>query len=349
MQTGTLIIRADASTALGTGHVMRCLALAQAWQDEGGRCVFVMAESSPGVEMRVRSEKFGISPLGVSPASHEDATRLVELACAHRANWIVVDGYRFDVEYQRTLKAAGVKILVVDDGGQCGGYCADLVLDQNLDASDTPYKNRETYTHLMLGTSYVLLRREFLEWRKWERETSTLSPRLLVTIGGTDPEGLTGRLVEALANIALPDLAITVVVGRSNSSLIKLQQFVEMTASKVDLVHDPPSMPELMSQSDLAVICAGGTVWELLYMGCATLSYARDEVQGKIIAGLHGIGALHNLGSVNKFEISELRAAIAELTVSRRRRDEMARIGREVVDGEGTRRVLRQMLRGGSG
>ncbi len=85
----------------------------------------------------------------------------MELAAAHRASWIVVDGYQFDIAYQRALKAAGLKVLVVDDGGRCGTYCADLVLDQNLDASEVAYSNREAYTRLLLGTRYVMLRREF--------------------------------------------------------------------------------------------------------------------------------------------------------------------------------------------
>src|SRR6478752_3505281 len=135
MPNGTLIIRADASVAMGTGHVMRCLALAQAWQDQGGECIFAMAETTAASEGRIRGEKFEVTPVRGYPGTLQDAEQLVQLALAHDATWVVVDGYQFDVEYQRRLKAAGLKVLVVDDTGHAGAYVADLVLDQNAHAT----------------------------------------------------------------------------------------------------------------------------------------------------------------------------------------------------------------------
>jgi UDP-2,4-diacetamido-2,4,6-trideoxy-beta-L-altropyranose hydrolase len=346
MPPGTLILRSDASFAMGTGHVMRSLALAQAWQDEGGSCVFAMAEATPAVERRLRAEKCEVSTVAATPASQQDAAQVVELAAKNRATWIVVDGYQFDVAYQRTLKAAGLQVLIVDDGGRCGSYCADMVLDQGPDADEGPYRSRETYTRLLLGTRYVLLRREFTAWREWKREIPPVAQRLLVTIGGSDPEGLTSRIIEALREPATPALATTVVVGGSNPRRSELEHPNNKTPSSMQLVSDPPNMPELMAQSDLAVICAGGTLWELLYMGCASLIYIRDEGHRQTIARLQDAGAVHNLGAVWEFEESRLRADIGELAASSKRREEMAEIGRQIVDGEGPRRVLSRLLGG---
>ena len=228
MRPGTLIIRADASVAMGTGHVMRCLALAQAWQDEGGECIFAMAEAPAAVKQRLRAEKCDVFAIGASSASELDAARLAELGVTHRASWVVVDGYQFDADYQRALKAAGLKVLVVDDGGQCRSYCADFVLDQGLDSNQAEYRNREAYTRLMLGTRYVMLRREFRAWRNWKRESRAIAQRLLITIGGSDPDGLTFRVMEALSNAMLPGLATTVLVGGSNPRMPELQRCHEL-------------------------------------------------------------------------------------------------------------------------
>ncbi len=131
---------------------------------------------------------------------------------------------------------------------------------------------------------------------------------------------------------APPGLATTVVVGGSNPRLAELQRAADTRCLyPSSSFRDPPNVPELMARSDLAVICAGGTLWELLYMGCPSLSYVRDEVQGQIIARLHALEAVYNLGAVEEFEESRLMTAIGELAASQtgRARDgsRLAKIG----------------------
>ncbi|HZU45617.1 MAG TPA: hypothetical protein VE994_23270, partial [Terriglobales bacterium] len=128
----TLLIRADAGPDIGTGHVMRCLALAQGWQDAGGRVVFATGHDLPGnVERRLTSEGFRIERIEGEPGSVRDVNLTRELASRLNAEYTVLDGYRFRADYQRTLKDAGQKLLVIDDYGRTGAYCADLLLDQN--------------------------------------------------------------------------------------------------------------------------------------------------------------------------------------------------------------------------
>ena len=345
MPNGTLIIRADASIAMGTGHVMRCLALAQAWQDQGEQCIFAMAETTPATEGRVRAEKFEVVRMACPASSPQDAALLADLARAHHAGWVVVDGYQFDDEYQRNVKAAGHRLLVVDDGGRYQGYSADLVLDQSVGEGELTSGERNGSAQLLLGTRYVMLRREFDRWRKWKREIPNTPRRLLVTIGGSDPDGLTLRLLQVVPRVCLPGMLTTVVVGGSNPQWNQLQRAADATGVPIELVRDHPNLPELMAQSDLAVICAGGTLWELLYMGCTILSYARGKLQAQVIARLGTLGAIHDLGAIESFDAARLASAIAMLA-GRERREEMSRMGRRMVDGEGARRVLRRMLRG---
>jgi len=104
----------------------------------------------------------------------------------------------------------------------------------------------------------------------------------------------------------------------------------------------------LMAQSDVAIICAGGTLWELLYMGCATLSYFRTPVQGQIIGELDDMGAVHSMGSVEDFDQNSLVRTVEETMACLDRRERMARLGRTLVDGEGIGRVLDSVLCSGT-
>jgi len=346
MPPSTLIIRADASIAIATGHVMRCLALAQGWQDAGGNAVFAMAESTPAIDARLLSEGMEIVRLQALPNSVQDARDVSALACDRDAAWVVVDGYRFDSEYQRNLRNAGLKLLFVDDLGQCELYYADVVLDQNAHASDRMYANRESYTRLLLGPRYAMLRREFQTWREWRREIPAIGRKLLVTMGGSDPDNFTLRLIETLSRISIPDLKITVVAGGSNPQLAELQRTAAELGLPIHLVSNPSNMPELMAHSDIAIICAGGTLWELLYMGCATLSYFRTATQGQIVAELDAVGAVSSMGSVDDFEQNRLARALEEMIACQDCREKMAQMGRELVDGRGISRVLDYVLPG---
>ena len=154
-----LLIRADAGAAMGTGHVMRCLALAQAWQDAGDQAVFVSSSLPPALDSRLRDEQIGVHPLSAAVGTAADARATADRARALGARWIVVDGYQFGADYQRALKDASFRLLVIDDYGHAGHYCAELVLNQNLDAPESLYRSRGPSTQLLLGCRYALLRR----------------------------------------------------------------------------------------------------------------------------------------------------------------------------------------------
>ncbi len=193
-----LVLRTDASVAIGTGHVMRCLALAQAWGDAGGRAIFAMAQATPAVEQRLRNEGFEVARVEAQVGSVADAEETASLADAQGASWVVVDGYEFGAEYQANLKGRSMKVLFIDDNGHAAHYSADLVLNQNLHANEELYRSRELSTRLLLGPRFALLRREFTAWRGWRRVVPVVARKVLVTMGGSDPDNFTRKAVDEL-------------------------------------------------------------------------------------------------------------------------------------------------------
>ena len=205
---------------------MRTLALAQAWQDGGGDVAYFEAVFQH-----------------VEPGSDADAEGLARLAAARQASWIVLDGYHFDDRYQRVVKEAGHRLLVLDDVGASSHYYADLVLNQDLNAAESLYGNREAYTRLLLGTKYALLRREFRECPRKPRDFGSRPRTLLVTMGGSDPDNATLQVIEALVQSGRDGLQAMVVIGPSNPHGPSLEAATKGCPG-IRLLRSPANMPE---------------------------------------------------------------------------------------------------------
>jgi spore coat polysaccharide biosynthesis predicted glycosyltransferase SpsG len=176
----TLLIRADASVSIGTGHIMRMIALGQAWQAQGGEVHFFCAEITPALEQRLASEGFHLSRIHSPLGSQEDLSETIHLISetlqVDRQNArVVLDGYHFGSGYQLGIKAAGFKLLVVDDYGHADFYHADWVLNQNISAREELYAKRSPDTKLLLGPKFVMLRKEFLAYKGWQREIAPVA------------------------------------------------------------------------------------------------------------------------------------------------------------------------------
>jgi len=341
MKPGVLLIRADASLAIGTGHVMRCLALAQAWQDAGGHAIFAMAEGTPAVEERLRNEGFAVARAEVRVGSAADAKETARLAHKHNASWVVVDGYEFGARYQASLKSWGLKVLFVDDNGNAEHYSAEIVLNQNAHAREAFYPSRDASTRLLLGPRFAMLRREFTAWRGWNRETSAVARRVLVTMGGSDPDNITERVVRAI--LADPSLNATVVVGGSNPHLCQLRELVAGAQQNVRLVENVPNMLELMAKTDVAISGAGTTSLEMCFLGLPAMLIVLADNQRAAAEELNRRGAAINLGEGAEVRPSTLSPCLTRLISSEGARKAMSERGRELVDGHGAERVLREL------
>lgn len=343
MSDKLLMIRADANLEIATGHVMRCLALAQGWRDHGGEVVFVMADSTPAVERRLVAEEIHIERIDAESGGVKDMELTRSLAVEKAVAWVVVDGYRFDADYQQGLKAAGQRVLFVDDYGHAAQYSADLILNQNAHADETLYRRRAADTQLLLGPQYALLRREFVQWREWKREVAAVGNRLLITFGGSDPDNFTLRVLEALQSSSLDSLEAAVVVGGNNPHLKSLEQSVGRRADGLRLIRDASNMPELMAWADCAVAAAGATCWEMCLLGLPALLVDLAPNQLPTARRLDELGAGSYLGNPKDVSSSTIFERLQWLLPSAERRVAMSEAGRRLVDGMGVSRVIRAM------
>lgn len=333
-----LLFRVDASVEIGTGHVMRCIALANAWIAASGAVRFLCASVTPATEARMRAIG-SVSMLNVQRGTEADASATTAAYADSHASWIVADGYCFGSEWQRQVKARSARVLVFDDYVHADRYFCDVLLNQNLHATPELYPLVESYTQLLLGTRYALLRPEFSEWRPWERTVRTEANRILVTLGGSDPANVTEMVLSALGQVGGCELHV--VIGGSNPHRAALNRLVAENSSLVHLTVDATNMGELMAWADVAVSAAGTTSWELAFMGLPSVIVSLVRNQDEIAAALASAGVAINLGRFGESTSDRLKDAVRGVLGDVDGRRRMSREGRKLVDGRGAERVVR--------
>jgi UDP-2,4-diacetamido-2,4,6-trideoxy-beta-L-altropyranose hydrolase len=356
-----LIIRADADTRMGTGHVLRCIALAQVWQDQGGDVTFLSHCGREALHQRIINEGFDSIPIEKPHPDSSDLTQTLNILKRHapclprgtrrpfhwgsmpHALWFVVDGYHFTPDYQKAIRENGYRLLVIDDAAHLDHYHADILLNQNSHASSLNY-SCDGDTAKLLGCEYVLLRREFLKWRSWNRKISAQARKILVTLGGGDPENVTAKVVEAVGQIKLAGLEVIVVTGSNNPNFAVLQNLIRNDTSDMRLRQNVADMSELLAWSDVAVSAGGSTCWELAYMGLPAVVMVLAENQKDIAADLDRAGVVISLKQHTEVTVEHLAGTIFRLIEDHKLRQKMSRRGRELVDGQGSVRVVQKLL-----
>lgn len=345
----TFLFRADASTQIGTGHIMRCLALAQTWNFEGGKSYFCTNEDLPvALERRLETEGMRSVTLQTTLTSQEDAQKTISYCQKYNIQWVILDGYHFDAAYQQIIKKSGLQLLVVDDYGHTNSYCADLVLNQNIYAHADLYPNIAKQTKLLLGGQYALLRREFWQWRdksRYElRELAPKSPlRILITLGGSDPDNVTLTVLTALQSLDLTRIEAQVIVGGSNLHLDLLKSICDRLGDSVSLHSNVVNMPNLMAQSDLAISAGGSTCLELAFMGIPSLLIILAENQKLIAETLDRAKIGINLGWHQNVTPDIIVKKITNLLENHELIINMSQKALKLVDGYGGQRTINIM------
>lgn len=307
----TVAFRVDASLQMGTGHVMRCLTLAEALKQYGGDCQFICREHPGNLIEHIRSKGFQVHVLPLSSsnlsssvfkneelqlahaawlgATHqEDAAQSTTILSELKPDWLIVDHYALDARWEVTLKPYYQKLMVIDDLADRAHRC-DLLLDQTFgrDAKDYAAWTPDSCT-LLCGSQYSLLRPEFAALRSYslERRKNPQLQHLLITMGGVDKDNATGQILQALKNAELPsNCQISVVMGNTAPWLAEVRQLAEQMPWQTTVKVGISDMAQLMADSDLAIGAAGATSWERCCLGLPTVMLVLADNQ-KMAAGI---------------------------------------------------------------
>ena len=327
-----LLIRADANSEVGHGHVMRCLALAQAWQGLGGTVSFACRTLPQFVADRLAVNGIEWARQPEPFESARDVGAFLELAQLQQADALVVDGYHFDFHWQSTANSADLPMLVIDDYGHLDRYDGGLLLNQN------PGNHAELYQgkfdgRVLNGTRFALSHREFIELQNRIGEEKTRL-HLLVTLGGSDAGDITMRVLQAVETFVGDELDVTFVspiAGLSGNN------------PRITIIPHVEDMPTLMARTDIAICGGGSTNWELSLFGIPRLVIVLAPNQQRIARELAASGACHNLGWHGDVTVDQISSALDQLLHNASLRQSMADASRQLVDGQGAKRVCQEL------
>ena len=339
-----ILIRADGSKEIGTGHIMRTLAMAQTFQDMGSEVTFLCVKLPQKLEELLEKEdtklvQFYDDTIG----SHQDAEITAAIAHFLDIDWVIADGYLFDSKFQKTLKEQGIKQMLVDDYGHASSYYADIVLNPGINPNPNFYLNKDDDTQLLLGPDYTPLRREFLITPRCQKEITPAGNKVLVTMGGSDPRQMTLKVVDSLKEKA-SELQIAVVAGPLSSYLEPLSVARSGSESQILLLDDVSNMADLMSWADIGISAGGTTLGEMAYMGLPNLIIKTAPNQSCSMFYETRFGTSVYLGDAETITTKQIRQEVLSLLGDDFQRQVMSENGNRLIDGKGSKRIYDTLL-----
>lgn len=347
----TLCIRADATSQIGSGHVMRALAIAQQWLATGRKVIFIGKIESPDLRSFLEEQGFNIEAQhGFHQGSLNDTANTLDACNRHRADWLLVDGYSFNPSYISTLKSAKTRtrIIQIDDSGLFPIYEADIIINPTAQATPALYEEKLGASSLILaGAQYTLLRSQVTRTARRSDNRSHPNELSIITFfGAAASSNITNLVLNALAESPLTErLSVLAVAGTMNPRVSEIESFSSSLSMRVKVIRDCPQFHEAAVKADLAIIAGGNTLQELAFLGVPTvlIAVADNQIHGCQYAHEHQYGIY--AGTSDSIEPDRLACTLTSILEDVELRNKMSNNGKRQIDGKGAERIVNAMLR----
>lgn len=361
-----VVFRVDASVQIGTGHVMRCLTLAEELGKQGHQCRFICRRHEGHLGEFILSRGFALDMLNqrakatpddephttahaawLGVPRKQDAEQTASRLAGSQADWLVVDHYALDAAWEREMAPYAGRILAIDDIADRPHEC-DILLDQNLGRQAQDYNELLPQTVLrLIGPDYALLRPEFREWREESlaRRHYAKLKRILISLGGVDRTNATGKVLAALTETSLSsDTRLDIVMGANAPALQSVKAQAEALPFETTVSVGVSDMAERMCIADLSIGAAGSTSWERCCLGLPAIMIILADNQRMIGEALAKAGAAL---LVEESGIARhLGAFVNQVAESPAELQNYASNAATICDGRGTDRLVTMMTKG---
>ena len=350
-----VVFRVDASIQMGTGHVMRCLTLAQALKENGVGARFICRKHKGNLIDKIRSSGFNVHELEafekaeidnklahshwLGATQKQDADDCIDILKSEKFDCLIVDHYALDDWWQKKLKPCYEKLVVIDDLADRKHQC-DILIDQTYGRQKKNYKGLVPKScKLLLGSQYALLRPEFSKWREYslKRRSNPVPKNLFINMGGSDPNNITEQVLSEIEACQLPnDVEVTVVMGSTSPHLQRIMAIASNLAYRVEVRVDIDNMAEVMANSDIAIGATGSTTWERCCLGLPAIQIIIADNQIEIANSLDEVHAIKLIKKINQLSL-----AMKDMLLSL---DKMSLVSSVIVDGQGVNKVVQHII-----
>lgn len=337
-------IRADANSQIGSGHIMRCMAIAEQMRRRGREVTFLVANKES--EALLEKQSFPSIVLHADWSNLESELEiLLTLIKEKSIKTLFIDSYFVTQKYLNRLKQQ-VTLFYLDDI-KAFDYPVDLLVNYSITSKKREYEQLYTgeLPSLLLGAEYVPLRAEFLSTQA--KEIKKQVKHILVTTGGADQYNLSAALVEAAEKLKLTErFYFHIISGKMNQYVNELKQ-IGAANKAVYIYENATNMSELMKKCDIAISAGGTTLYELCAVGIPTLCFTVAENQVNGAKGLHAKKAMQYVGDIQEGKaqlIEELIKGIERYQADWELRKTTSEIMQHIIDGQGAERIAQAML-----
>jgi UDP-2,4-diacetamido-2,4,6-trideoxy-beta-L-altropyranose hydrolase len=342
-----VVFRVDASVEVGFGHLSRCINLAEVLRSRGIEVLFICrndgAKSFRALEDRLfATVLLPMLTVGEPVNQQEDAQQTFQALQGERPEWLIVDSYTLDKNWERLMRPHVAKIAVIEDLSGREHDC-DLLLDQNYsERSAASFEKFVPNTcELLLGPRFALIGEQFRILRQLKSKPTPELKRIFVFCGGSDPQNLTQQVINEISCSELSNVAVDVVVGAQNKTFdreaaLKLNANIE--------IHDASGeFARIMSIADLAIGAGGTTSWERMCLGVLSIVVSIAENQISACEKLGRDGLVTYLGAQPSLKPGAIRNAVIEAKTKFVSWFDQIEKGQILVDGRGCERVAEVM------
>lgn len=351
-----VFFRVDSSEKMGSGHLMRCLTLADRLRENGCAVSFISRELTGNMCSYIEKKGYTVYRLP-SPESSSvnvsgelahagwlgtdwetDAEQTIAVLKKEVIDWLIVDHYALDLQWEAKMRPFVNKIMVIDDLADRKHDC-DVLLDQNYNKNGSRYNGLVPENCIqLLGPEYALLRPQFREARENFKGENNEVKRVLVFMGGADPTNETGKVLKAAKLLNRDNIAVDVVIGASNPFKNEIKTMAKQMPNTT-CYFDVNNMAELMSSADIGIGASGTSTWERCCVGLPSIVMVLADNQKEIAEELEREGVVVNLGWHGDVTEIDIRDAVQNLLTDSNKRRGLGLKGKMMVDGDGVIRV----------